>query len=800
MYKNYLKIAIRQLWKHKLFSALNIFGLATSMSICLLVIMTLIDQYGYDSFHTKSDQIYRIITSEAPKEIQMSRAQMATTAVAVGDYLNDDYPELEQVIEYLTLDGIIEANNKGLGGNSGAAVVPEFFDVFDFPFIEGEAVSALSQPRKIVLTESTAEKYFGELNPIGQTIEFGDLGLFEVTGILKDTPRRSHIQFDFLISHATLEGLTDEERESIALYDDLQTWRGRIYFLAAKGVSQASLSNILGKVASEYSAKDKNLHYFFEAQPLEDIMPGRGLSNEIGIATPREVLYFLIALGIIIIVSACFNYTSLSIARSIRRAKEIGVRKVSGARKQDIIAQFLGESIILSVVSLVVAIGFLELLIPLLYGLDPFMEEVFYLEKTPKLYLIFFGFSLAVGFLAGFYPAFNISKYKPIQAIRQLSDVKLLSQVGLRKALVTIQLSLSLIFILTVVIVLKQQRHILSADLGSRTENLLNVRMKGENFNVFAQQVRQLKGVDEISSSAQVILTGERANKMFMFNEQQDSAGMIYNEVSSNYVENLELNLLAGAYFPDLAPSGDEKFAMVNETAAKRMGYNNYDKAVGNYMFWEDSTVFKIIGVVKDFNHNNLWFDPVENFVLVQNNEAAWNANITFNGYDDEATLAAVENIWKDLFPDQYFTAFFTSDRIYYLSKFFRMGSQTVGFVGLLTIIIACMGLLGMVLYSIEGRIKEVGIRKVLGASINDIIWHLSKGYFILIAIAIVIAIPITWLGANLWLQNFVLRISITPALMLVGVFIIAMIGSFTVVSQTYLAAKNDPINALRTE
>ena len=802
MIKNYLKIAIRQLWKHKLFSILNIFGLAISMSICLLLIMILADQYSYDAFHQNKDRIYRVISQVAEKNIPIQEPGLATTSLHLAEPLEENYPFVEKTVRMLSMGGNFQIGEKVVDAEkSGYAVDASFLDVFSFDWKEGKPATALQNPNSLVFTESLAKKAFPDESAIGKTIKYGDLGEFTITAIIPDPPIRSHIRFDYLVSYATIDAYNDEEKEAFQIYGFEHIWRGFVYVLLKENVAENQLNQALTEIAANFDARSKEQHFLFEAQALSDIMPSRDLGNEIGIATPRIVLYFLMVLALIIILAAGFNYMNLSIARSLKRAKEIGIRKVIGARKGDIIKQFLGEAILIAILSLVVALGLLEFLIPAFYQLDPFVETVFKLEKSPAIYAIFLGFSLLVGLLAGIFPAFNISKFQPIQAIQQLSNVKIFSRIGFRKALITIQFALSLIFILTVIIVLKQQQHVLNADLGLRADNLMGVWMNDVDYDVFAQQIEQLKGVESLSASQHTILTGERARTMATFNNGKDSLELSYNIVDKNYLKNLEIQLLAGKNFPQNSNSEGEQFIILNEKASKQMGYDFPHEALGNTLII-DTNALSVIGVVTDFHHENIWFEPIQPYGLRHGGDFAKVANIRLADANVSETLKAIHNIGDELAPDsgEGISAFFVEERLYHLVKFFRMGSEVIGFVGFLTIIIACMGLLGMVIYTIEGKVKEVGIRKVFGASEKNIIWHLSKGFFVLLGIAIALATPLTLLAANAWLQHFVIRININPLLVLQAIGIILFLGLLTVISQTLVAARSNPVESLRNE
>ena len=799
MLYNYFKIAFRQLRKHKLFSALNIFGLATSMSVCMLLIMILIDQYGYDKFHEKKDRIYRVISAKSENPMP-PEPTIATTSPELAKTLKEDYPFVENTVRLANLNGYFKINGvkKEVDG-AGFIVDEDFLEVFSFGWLEGNKETALQEPNSIVLTKEVADLFFPDSNPIGQIVQFDVLGDFKITGILPDPPIRSHIYFDYLISYSTLAALPDDQRQDLHLegYDNI--WRGLVYVLLDDNSNKNNFDEALAVIAADYTQRDKNHHYLFEAQHLNDVLPSRDLDNDIGIGTPIIVLYFLIGLAVLIMVAACFNHMNLSVARSIKRAKEIGIRKVIGAQKKDVVFQFLGEAVLIAIFSFFVAITILEFLIPAFYGLDPFVGEIFNLKKTVSVYFIFFAFSIFIGLLAGVFPAFNISKFQPIHAIQQLSNLKLFSRMGIRKALVTVQFAMSLIFILTVIIVLQQQKHVLQADLGVNTDNLYNVWMDGVDYEIFAQKVRQLKGVENISASRFSILLGGDIQHQIKYNDGLDSMNLSYNKVSQNYIENMGIELIAGQNFPEKNNPNNEQFIILNKTATERLGYESPQAALGNSIQF-DTSLLTIIGVTADFHHDNIWFEKINPYGLRQGDDYAHNACIHLSDVNTSETVSAIHGIWNELSPDEPISSHFTDAQVYFLNNFFRMGSSIIGFVGFLTIVISCMGLLGMVIYTVEGKLKEVGIRKVLGASIGNINWQLAKGFLLLLAIAILIAVPFTIFVSNIWLQNFTIRISISPLMVLAGIGIISFLAILTVISQTNNAARTNPVNILRNE
>lgn len=770
------------------------------MSVCMLVIMAVRDQYGYDDFHANGKRIYRIISAEADKNQPLKKASHATAPLSLLEAMRGNSPYLEAGARVVSMGADFKIGDRVFSNELGGyAVDQDFLDMFSFGWKAGNHSEALTQPRSIVLTETTALRLFSGAQAMGSMVELGELGEFQITGILPDPPKRSHIRFDYLVSYPTIQTLRADVLTSLGINGFDEIWRGLTYVLLSEKGSQEMLDQTLASQTASYSARSEKTHYIFESQSLADVMPSRDLANEIGVGTPHAVLYFLMALGLVIMLAACFNYVSLSLARSIKRAKEIGIRKVFGAARKDVARQFLMEAMMISSLAFVLAVGFLELLIPAFYRLDPFVSSIFQLDRSLSNYLIFLLMSLLVGLSSGVFPALNIAGFQPLQAIQQLKNVRIFSRMGLRKTLVTIQLALSLVFILAVIIILKQQNHVLNADLGQNIENVLNVPLQGNNYDQFAQRASQVKGVESVSYTSVAMLTGENNDEMATFGDRNDSMQVGQSFISENFLQNMSIPLVAGDNFPEDNHTQGEQFAIVNETAARQMGFPTPDAALGNSIVL-GGIPLSIIGVTKDFHHDNIWFSPIKPFVLRNQSEHAYMAYVRLSNTNQQQTIASLQAIWAEMSPEKLWFGFYLEERVYNMAKFFRMGSSIIGFVGLLTIVIACLGLLGMVIYVVEGKMKEVGIRKVLGAGEGGLVWQLSRGFLLLMGIAVFIAMPLTVFAANMWLNNFLMRIEIGVGIVALGIAIVLMLGLLTVMSQTFWAARANPVEVLKND
>lgn len=810
MWKNYTKIAIRQVGRNKLFTGLNILGLATSMSVCLLIIMILNDQYGYDQFHDNKDRIYRVI-GDCQGHGSDLRIHYASAPIPIAEKLEQEYPWVENGIPLaqtgrnLTVSGKTQ-QFRGLWADG------RMLASFSFGWVEGDEKSALSAPYQIVLTEKTARILFKDDNPMGQSVGLDAPEEFIVTGIIPDPPIRSHIQFDYLVSFSSLPALERKDLEPKRVTNWDNAYQGHVYFMAKEGTDQSIIEESLTEIAAAASEASEFNDFLFVPQPLADISPGDiNLGNQMGAEFPRLLLYILSGLSTLILVLACLNYTNLSIARAMKRAREIGVRKVVGAKRGQIITQFLVESVLVSFLSLFLAVCILEFLIRGFFDLNPFVSIFFNLERSASSYGMFIGFALFVGLIAGLLPALQLSRFKPIVVLKKLANLKLFSYLGLRKTLVVIQFVFSLIFILTTVILIQQQEKLLSVDLGLSTENIVNIDLQGASYDQLAAELTQIPGVSAVTGSTIIPAKGWNIGITVTLPDGGEES-LDCNYVTAGYVANLDLSLIAGERLPEI-PSSDSvtRYALLNERALTVLGFESPEAALGQVLeeaaerdLNPDDAGSRIIvtGVIKDFHYQTL-MNPqsgIGPYALIQDKTQVGFANVKIDGSNLSGTIDKIEQAWETMEHPFAMKYTFFDEEVMEAYMFFTMATQILGFLGFLAIIISCMGLLGMVTYAVEGKMKEVGIRKVLGASEKGIIWKLSREFAILLGIAIVIAGPLAWFGNTQWLNMFSIRIPIGINVFLPGLGLVLLLSLLVVVTQTWHAARSNPVDVLGEE
>ena len=799
MLYNYLKIAIRNLLKYKSFSAINLLGLSFSMSVCLIMITMINDQLSYDTFHKNKDRIYRIITDIEDKNGNIQ--PHATTSMPIGKLLQDEYAgiELAATVSNRSL-GEVKYNEKRIP-ISGYFANQNFLQVFSFKLKHGDQNTALQDPYTVVLTEEMSIKIFGTQESMGQTIEIGDKGAFTITGILEKPTYKSHFKFDALCSGKTMKILEDKEQ----LYPISDNWEsaymGYVYILIKEQTRPEQIAGYFDEIEKNNHRDHMEQKYHYRLQSLSSITPGKFIYNETTAAFPLEGLYVIGALALIIMLSACFNYTNLSISRALTRAKEVGIRKVSGAKRIQIISQFLSEAILFSFISLIIAIFIFKFLLEAFNSMNIAEAISLNIQENPTTYIWFFLFSLVVGVVAGISPALFLSSFNPLNVLKKLSNVKLFSRITLRKSLIVAQFSISLFFIITVIIISKQSDIFIKSEYGFNSDNIINIPLKDAKAELFLNEVLKRNDVIQASVSSHIPASGRNYGtsvKRFAEDEKQQ---LYFFSVDQNYMDNLDLELVAGSNFPDYSPNSNELDIILNQTAVSALGFKNAPEAIGEnvILLGTDTTSVQVIGVVKDYHFQPLFMD-IKLMALRYQPEKFNIANVKIKTENINQTIAGLKAEWTKLDKNHAFEYQFFDDEVKYTYGFVQDVIGIIGIAALLAIIVASLGLLGMAIYNAESRVKEIGIRKVMGAQISNIVVLLSKGFLLLIAIAIIIATPLAYFVNSLWLQEIANRITIGPGILTTGILILLGLGAITIGSQSVRAAFTNPADSLRDE
>lgn len=808
MIRNYIVVAIRNLIRYKFFSAINIFGLAISIAISMAVIMLVADQMMYDRFNTKKDRIYRVTSRQVTNSGEDRGGGVTSTSpMPLREELLENYTGIEKVARlkrgfgnhWMEVEG--QNVNVPLGGYFAD---PEVLSIFEYELEHGDANTALVNPYSVVITKKAAKKLFKEDNPVGLTIKVGNLGTYTVTGVLKETEQKSHIAFEGLASMSTVKSLHQTGTNSSVMEDWANCWDGWTYILAEPGKSSVEIENYLLEIYKKHIATIEDPDTYkakFDLQPLMAITPGNIINNAIGPTLPWVIIYFFAGLAGVIMLTSCFNFTNLSIARSLTRAREIGVRKATGAARSQIFTQFLVESVVVAVCSLVLA-GLL------LFVIKPFMLQLNFarifrwdLEANYVVFAVFFVFAIVVGVLAGFFPSVVLSGFQPVKVLKGLNDVKLLSKTALRKALLVGQFTLSLIFILTVIIMYNQLELFLNKDYGFNMKENIMIRLNETSAPTLKTELLKHSNIKFVSGTSHIPAAGTQHGNGFkkQFDEKEWTDLNTFS-VDEDYLNNIEVNLVAGKFFAAEAGDNNRNSVVVNEQALEALHFSSPQDAIGEELIRRhDSLRLTIVGVVKNYNHSQL-MNKIEPLALLYQPEEFTLLQVRYAGSYEEAKKT-IEKAWATVNPTLKVDYKEVEEEIkFFYNTVFSDVVQVVGFVAALAITISCMGLLGMATYTTETRMKEIAIRKVLGSSDQQLVTLLSKGFLKLLVISIILGIPASWLINSLWLELMAYRTDVSLAMMSLGVMILITLGAVTIGSQTLRAAFANPVDNLKNE
>jgi putative ABC transport system permease protein len=798
MIGSYIKTSGRSIVRNKLFSFINIVGLAVSMSVGLVLIGIISDIKSYDKFHANRDRIYRLISKY--QYLDVKNNFMATSSLKAAKAIENSFTSPEAVTMLRRdFNGDLKYGEKIIP-LQGYWTNPAFFKVFSFDLAQGNIASALKEPFSIVLTEKAARKLFGNEPALGKVIIFNNDRQYTVTGILKDIPDFSHIKFDMLCSISTRE-ITEKDFKDEMAWDNI--WTTWVYILLPQNADLKNFQANLNALSAKEDPSVKNTHIELALQPMDEIMTNNDMGNQIGPVLGSTLLWVFSGLALIVILSACFNYTNLSIARSLRRTREVGIRKVIGALRGHVIVQFVVEAVIIALCALASAILGFFLLRPNFLSIEPEIQQMFTLQLTPILLFYFLLFALFVGVAAGIFPSFFFANIQALHVLKSGSSFSGVKKINGRKVLIVIQYCISIILISASIGVYRQYRHFIAYDLGFDTENVLNISLQGNKANLLSNELSELPEVKAISQSAMVTSLGNYWGRTVRnpFNPI-DSIGVALNYVDENYIPLHGHKLIAGKNFTAKADSLESEL-IVNESLLKRfkLAEGNPEKAIGEILKVEGKDL-RIVGVMKDFQYGRANGNFGGNETMFRNSKDKMQLlNVKIQSSDLIATHAKIESIWKKIDPVHTFEARFYNDQIQEAFAGMEATVKLAGFLAFLAICIASLGLLGMVVFTTEIRLKEISIRKVMGASESTLLYLLGKGFIFLLLIATAISLPLVILFfEKVVFPNTNNHAPLNILEMLLGVLVILILALVMIGSQTLKAAKANPAEVLKNE
>lgn len=795
MIKNYIKVAFRSLLKNKSTSYINIIGLGIAIFASILIFLYVNFEFSYDKFHKNSEKIFRVVLED--NNLGVSENEAGITFIALGPELKSKLPEVVEQVrilksgrELLTLNAEKSYYTKDLSYTTSA-----LFDVFDFPLLQGDKENVLSRPRTAVINRTWKEKLFGDENPIGKTIKMNNEDTYEITGVMEDVPPNSHLQFDVLLSM-----IPSEADSNFARY--LESWNsiGMPTYLLLKSESSANKVNAsLEPIMNEHV---KWGTFGLKLQPLSKIhlyssgilFDGYNVNK-----TDVDYLYSLIAVAVFIIIIAAFNFMNLSTAHSTSRAMEVGLRKVVGARRLQMIIQFLSESVLLCFISLIFALILIEIFAPMLNLPLNGLFLLYFINNT-NLFLGLIGSVLILGLLAGIYPSLVLSGFTPIKVLRG-SFKSSKSGIWLRRVLVITQFTASIVMIIGTTVVYNQLQYIQNKNMGFKADQIININLDNPDLQskseTFKSELSKLPDVIDVGSSNSMPGSGFGRTSIQPegYNTEETWITSILT-VDDNYFNTLEMEISKGRAFSKDFPSDQDNAIIINESAARKLGWS--ENPIGK-KFTVNNSEISVIGVVKDFHFENMQHE-IEPLVIRYNPEVSSVISIKTNSNNMASTISSIENIWGDIYPSYPFEYRFFDQEFANLFKNDRQFSNLITNFTILAILIACLGLFGLAAFTADQKNKEIGVRKVLGAEISSIVYLLSKDFAILVIIASFVAVPIAYFTMSNWLEGFIYRTELGVFVFLSSSFIALIVALLTISFHTFKAANTNPVNSLRNE
>ena len=796
MLTNYFKIAFRSLWKNKSTSIINILGLGIAIFASILIFLYVNFEFSFDSFHTKSDRIYRVLIED--NNLGVSENLAGINFIAMGPALKERLPEVVEQARVLDSGrSLITVGDQSFYTKDMTYSTGAFFKLFDFELLQGDPETVLDAPRKAVINEDWKEKLFGSENPIGKTFKVDNEDIYEVTGVLKNFPANSHLQVDVLLSMQPTEA-----DSNFARY--LESWNNigmPTYILLDRPESAA-------KVESELlpTLKDHGVTWGSFGEKLQPLNKVHLYSSNILYdgynqnKTDIDYLYTLILVAIFIVIIAAFNFMNLSTARSTNRAKEVGLRKVVGADRSQMIFQFLLESVLLSFLALIVGLGLVEAFAPML-NLPIEGSFIIYFFSNTNLLLGLLGSVFLLGLVAGIYPSFVLSGFKPISVLRgSFSSGK--SGIWLRRTLVVVQFTASIVMIIGTTIVYNQLSYIQNKNLGFQPDQIVNINLDNSDLRgkaeTFKSELASLPGITSVgmSSSMPGAGFGRRAGLRPEGFEEKDTWVTSVLTVDENYFSTVGMTIAQGRNFSKEYPSDQQDAVIINESAAGDLGW---DEPLGKKFYNHDGSSISVVGVVKDFHFENMQH-KIEPLLISYNPKTSRVVSLKMGTENISETLNKIKEVWNNVYAGYPFEYRFFDEAFAQLFENDRKFAALVANFTWLAILIACLGLFGLAAFTGEQKIKEIGVRKVLGATLTNIMYRLSKDFILLIAISSLLAFPIAYYFMKEWLEGFVYRTEMSPLLFFASAVVALVVALLTISFHTFRAANQNPVDSLRNE
>jgi len=794
MIKNYFKIALRTLLRHRGFAFINVAGLAVGLACCVLILAYVRHEWSYDRHHENADRIYRLVLDvHTPDET----AHAAVSVLPFGPALKAEYPEVLGYVRFHDVTALIEHEGRRFQEDHVLYTDGAFFDVFTFPLAEGDPATALAAPYSMVLTDAAARKYFGRTGVVGQTLRVDNADTYTVTGVLREVPN-THLRFDVLLSLSTWEAANADRTEN-------WTWHNFYTYLLLPGSYdparlEARLPDFVARQTADLE-EDEGVRFTFALQPLTDIYLRSGRVAEIGLTGNLNNLYLFSLIAGLILLVACVNFMNLATARSAQRAREVGLRKVVGARRRQVAGQFLGESVLMSLLALMLALVLGGVALPVFNALVGGAMTLGHFLQGPLLAALVVGV-LCVGLLAGSYPAVVLSGFRPALVLkgrfRSTREGRML-----RKGLVVFQFAVSIVLIAGTLIVSMQLDYLRSRDLGFDKEQVLVLDFRGD-----AEVQRQYEAVKEALAAHPAVLAATASDftpgsghgaitaSVSLGNGQTREDVFAYILIDYDFLDTYGIEVVAGRGFSRDFPTDATEAFLINEAAVARYGWSSPEEALGRRVrqWGRDG---QIVGVVKDFHYESLHHAVAPLFMHVRPDWFRY-LSLRIRAEEVHPTVAELEQIWQAIVPQRPFEFTFLDERFDRQYQADARFGRLFSYCTVLAILVACLGLFGLAAFTAEQRTTEVGVRKVLGATVPQLVLLMAKDLTGPVAVAFVVAAPVAYVAMHHWLAGFAYRVAISwEVLLLAGG--LALLGALLTVSyQAIRAALADPVKSLR--
>ncbi len=782
MLKNYFKIAVRNFIKHKFYTFVNVLGLTVGLSTVFMIGLFVSDELGFDQFHEKKELLYRVV------ENQYYDGQpvfpVAVTPDALGPSLYEEYPEIVHFTRASGQNYNFQLGDLKIAESNGYMVDEQFFEMFSFPIIKGTAADFKEKHNTLILTKDLSDKYFPDEDPIGKSIKLSGED-FVISAVMENVPKNSHLYFTYL---------TNFEKSISENPGRATNWRSNGIYTYVELSEQADLTEVNKKVINQIKKNSEGSITDIYLQPITDIYLG-DVDFVVEVSRKSQMIYVQIfsIVAVFILLISCINFMNLSTARSAKRAKEVGLRKTIGAQRSQLIFQFLSESVLLTMTAVLLSVLLVALVLPSFNQLankDFVIQELLTAESGFRLALGILLVAIATGLIAGSYPALFLSSTKPIDTLNAQS-ITLKRGAGLRKALVIFQFIISIVLVIGTIAIYQQLSFIQNVDLGYNKENIIYTSAPSSQVKLLTNELRGQPGIINVgrsshhpayvlSSSSGFIWPGQNADETFLFH---------YMGMDEHYPATMEMNILEGRSFLE----ADTATVMINEKAKAMMGLEN---PVGQTItaFGEQ----RIVGVIEDFNFKSIHseIEPMVIFKFDRMNRVY----VKYEPSQKDAIVATLENSWNKIFPEREFSYDFLEEDFQELYEAEQRTSTLSTYFAILAIIVSCLGLFGLVSYAMEQRMREIGIRKVLGASVSNLFVLLTGDFTKLILISLVISMPLGWYAMNQWLNGFAYHIELSIGMFVLSAFSALVITLLTVSYQSIRASTNNPVRALRNE